>query len=397
KICINLKNQIAFFDKHFPDSPLISGKVILEDVQLFNQNTNWNSNTDSLCTYFQLPQNLHLNYNQNTLTFFYNSPSIFHDEDPFYSYRLLPADTAWSKLSENKSVSFSQLKPATYSFQVRSRQTGMEWSDITNFSFMIQKPFWDRTWFRIIILLGVASLVACVFRIRLKQERKKGEIKSQLLELEMRALRAQMNPHFIYNALNSIQSLVATNQTMSANKYISKFARLLRQVLENSKRSEISLSQELESLRLYVDLEKLRLDEDVKFIETMDESIVPETIRIPPLVLQPFVENALWHGLSSKEGEKRIELVINDDKEWVHFSITDNGIGRQKAAMSKPSIKEHESTAVSLTGQRLVDFNGTVKPDALKMEDLFAPDGSAIGTRVWLHIRKKTSPGFTAQ
>lgn len=396
-IWINLQNELICFDSKISETLKKTPNVILEEVQLQNQRTNWTQYSDSATTYFEIPVNPKLKYNQNSLTFIFNSPTTIEDQGTQYAYRLLPADTVWSKPSSNNSVSYNELEPARYLFQVRSHHRGEEWSNPAVFSFTIAKPMWETTWFRILILLIVSAIVAWIFRIRLRQERAKGEIKGQLLELEMRALRAQMNPHFIYNALNSIQSLVATNQTMSANKYISKFARLLRQVLENSKRSEISLSQELESLRLYVDLEKLRLDEDVKFIETMAESIVPETIRIPPLVLQPFVENALWHGLSSKEGEKRIELVINDDKEWVHFSITDNGIGRQKAAMSKSSSKEHESTALSLTAQRLLDFNGTTKMDPLKIEDLFAPDGSAVGTRIWLHIRKKNSPGFTGQ
>jgi sensor histidine kinase YesM len=247
-----------------------------------------------------------------------------------------------------------------------------------------------------LLLILVASLVIWIFRIRLRQERSKGEIKSQLLELEMRALRAQMNPHFIYNALNSIQSLVATNKTTSANKYISKFARLLRQVLENSKRSEIPLSQELESLRLYVDLEKLRLDEEVIFIEKVDETIAPETILIPPLVLQPFVENALWHGLSTKKGEKRIELTITEVQGWLHFAIADNGIGRHEAAKLKSSLKQHESTAMQVTEQRLRDFNRTLNSNPLQIEDVFLPDGSTAGTRIILHVKKKSTFTSTA-
>ncbi|HZV68229.1 MAG TPA: histidine kinase [Saprospiraceae bacterium] len=396
-IWVNLQNELICFNSDISETLKKTGNVILEEVQLQNQRTNWTLYSDSLTTYFEIPVNPKLKYDQNSLTFIFNSPTTIENPGTQYAYRLLPADTVWSQASVNNSVSYNQLKPAQYLFQIRSHHRGEEWSNPTLFSFTIAKPIWETTWFRILILLMVSTIVAWIFRIRLKQERAKGEIKGQMLELEMRALRAQMNPHFIYNALNSIQSLVATNQTSSANKYISKFARLLRQVLENSKRSEISLRQELESLRLYVDLEKLRLDEDVKFVETVDESIFPETIHVPPLVLQPFIENALWHGLSSKKGEKKIELSIRADKEWIHFSITDNGIGRQKASMLKSQMTQHESTAIQNTIQRLRDFNGSIHSDPLKIEDLYLPDGTPAGTRIWLHIRKKTSSGLTVQ
>ena len=389
KILVNLKNKLIWFDRMIPVNQEKSETVVLEEVQLHNQTTAWEKYTDSLTTYFAIPQNPQLAYNQNTLTFIYNSPTTLENTRTIYSYKLLPADTAWSKPSANKSVSFSQLNPASYTFQVRSRRTGMEWSDITNFSFIIQKPFWDTTLFRFLLLVLASSLVAWVFRIRLRQERTKGEMKSQLLELEMRALRAQMNPHFIYNALNSIQSLVATNQTASANKYISMFARLLRQVLENSRRSEITLKQELESLRLYIQLEQLRLDAVVDFVENIEDTIATDMIMVPPLILQPFVENALWHGLTTKEGGKRIELAISAEDTWIRCTITDNGIGRKNAASQKSSFSPHESTAMQVTEQRLQDFNSGLNVIPLQIEDLYDPTGSPTGTRVVLSVRTK--------
>lgn len=397
KIWVNLGNQLIYVDRNIPEHAEKSGTVVLEDIQLQNQTTSWNKYTDSLYSYFQTPSNLQLKHHENTLTFFYNSPTTIEAQGTMYSYRLLPGDTMWSKPSENKSVSFSKLHPANYTFEVRSRNRGMEWGDITSFDFVIQKPFWDTVSFRILVVLLLSGLIVWAFRIRIKQERAKGETKRQLLELEMRALRAQMNPHFIYNALNSIQSLVATNQTSSANKYISKFARLLRQVLESSKRSEITLSKEMEALGLYVDLEKLRLDDNVAFNVHIEEDINPDMIVIPPLILQPFVENSLWHGLSAKAGEKRIEIIVSGDPTWVHFSITDNGIGRESASNFKSPLKEHESTAMENIEQRLRDFNRTPNVNPLQVEDLFTPAGSAAGTRILLQIRKKATTATAVQ
>lgn len=362
------------------------GNVVFEKVQLNNQSTDWTGLTDSLTSYFEIPEELRLRHDQNTLTFFYNTPALSDSRQIEYALRLLP-DTTWSGPTSSRSVSFYKLGHGDYTLEVRNRQAGEEWGRIVPFSFAIQRAFWETTWFRVLLLSFATALIVLVFRVRLKQERTKGEIRAQLLELEMKALRAQMNPHFIYNALNSIQSLVATNQSHAATRYISMFARLLRQVLENSRNSEVTLNKELESLRLYVQLEQLRLDAEVVFIEDIDDSISPSALLIPPLILQPFVENALWHGLSEKEGEKKVEVRISSHDEYIQCSITDNGVGRQKAA-ARQKLPDHSSTAIQLTGQRLFDFNGN-GTTPVHVEDLYSEDGKPSGTRVLLRIRKK--------
>ncbi|MEO5905205.1 MAG: histidine kinase, partial [Saprospiraceae bacterium] len=244
-----------------------------------------------------------------------------------------------------------------------------------------------------IIALGT-FLVTWLVRFRIQQEKKKGEMKHQLLELEMRALRSQMNPHFIYNALNSIQSLVATQQSKLAGKYISIFGRLLRQVLENSKYNVIPLNRELETLHHYIDLEKLRLDSDVTYEEWIDPDLVPESFRIPPLILQPFVENALWHGLSTKEGEKKININITVANGFVLFSITDNGIGRQQSSQQKSTHAQHESFGIQVTAQRIDDFNGTGTDSQFHITDLQDTARQPMGTQVSFRVKCNTDPGL---
>ncbi|MEO5907015.1 MAG: hypothetical protein ABIQ11_09825, partial [Saprospiraceae bacterium] len=178
-IWINLQNQMIFFDKNIPASEPESPTVIMEDVQLNNQITNWKKITDSVTTYFEIPHHPHLKYNQNTLTFYFNNPTTLQDQGTTFSYRLLP-DTTWNRPTTNKSVSFSKLLPSTYSFEVRSRNIGMPWSAITSFDFSIQKPYWDTLIFRIMIIGLGTFLITWLFRFRIQQERGKGEMKRQL-------------------------------------------------------------------------------------------------------------------------------------------------------------------------------------------------------------------------
>ena len=196
-----------------------------------------------------------------------------------------------------------------------------------------------------------------------------------------------MNPHFIHNALNSIQSLVVNNKNDEASRYISKFAKLLRQVLENSDKELVSLDKELYSLQLYVDLEKLRMNMDVDYNVNIDDSIIPSELKIPPLILQPFVENALWHGLSRKEGDKKIVLSISTKPGWIICEICDNGVGRKKAVDTYGMFPEGNlSKAVNIIRKRLVDFNQSPGTEPITFID-HGENGVATGTSVIARVR----------
>ena len=255
------------------------------------------------------------------------------------------------------------------------------------FAFEIKKPFWETWWFRVAVILTAAALIVLIFRYRLKQLKTKSELQNELRELETKAFKLQMNPHFIHNALNSIQSLVVNNKNNEASHYINKFAKLLRQVLENSDKNLISLDKELYSLQLYVELEKLRMNMEVEYKVDVDEAIIPSELKIPPLILQPFVENALWHGLSRKEGDKKIVLSITTKLGWIICEICDNGIGRKKAVDSYATFPEgHLSKAVNIIRKRLVDFNQSPGTEPITFIDHEEND-VAIGTSVVARVR----------
>ncbi|HEX5653761.1 MAG TPA: histidine kinase, partial [Chitinophagaceae bacterium] len=366
-------------------------EIVIEEIQLYNKSTDWSVIADSISGYRQFPVFPVLKYSQNSFSVSFNAIQFARDAVTEFQYQLEPIDEQWSHPITNNTVSFYQLSPGTYHFRVRARLRGSGWGEPAEFSFRIEKPFWETWWFRILILVLASSLLITIYRSRINQWRRKTAMETQIHELEMNALKAQMNPHFIYNALNSIQSLIINDRPKEASGYISKFAKLLRQVLENAEKDLIPLSKELYSLQLYVDLEKLRMNMEVDYVVSMDAMVQPDQTRVPPLILQPFVENALWHGLSRKQGDKKISLRLITEKDWILCEITDNGIGRKNAVDSYSQFPEgHLSKAVHITRQRLMDFNQSPGTEPLTFIDN-EERGQASGTTVVIRISNRAS------
>jgi len=245
-------------------------------------------------------------------------------------------------------------------------------------------------------LLGGTLLVLIVIGIinRLRYKRKRDrellttDFKKQLAQAETKALRSQMNPHFIFNCLNSINSFVMDQQHEIASDYLIKFSKLIRLILDNSRSETISIEKELETLKLYVLLESARFDN--KFICTFNIAgqVNTNTIMIPPMLLQPFVENAIWHGLMQKEGEGTIAVEIEmEGEDAVKISITDDGIGREKAAEFKSKSATHKSHGLKVTSHRIEMMNKINSTGAqVHIFDLKDELGNAKGTRVELII-----------
>jgi ligand-binding sensor domain-containing protein len=364
--------------------------ISVENIQLNQKNTDWKNYTDSFYGYWQMPVSPVMKYNENTLQINFTGISFTSSAEFLYSYRLYGLDTNWSDPSTSNLVLFAKLLPGKYSFNVKCKTKNSGWSKVAIFSFIIKPPFWNSWWFRLIIIVMAASLIIALYRNRVKKIEQQASLHNQLVELEMTALKAQMNPHFIYNALNSIQALVAEERKDEAIHYIGTFSRLLRQVLENSERNVITLEKELQTLELYISLEALRLNMQPTYSLHIDEDIQPDSEKIPPLILQPFAENALWHGLSKKEGDKKIDISISIHNEWLICVIQDNGIGRRKAATLKTqSTVQHQSKAIDITTRRLTDFNEDKSRIPVIFEDLLADNATSAGTKVTLYIKRK--------
>jgi tetratricopeptide (TPR) repeat protein len=211
----------------------------------------------------------------------------------------------------------------------------------------------------------------------------------KVLSLEQNMLRSQMNPHFLFNSLNSIKLYIINNDKKNAVHYLNKFSKLVRRILEGSSLKEISLAEELETAELYLNIENIRFSDEINFEVDIAKNIDTEQVKIPSLVLQPFLENAIWHGLSSKEGEKRIWLnAYNYDKYHIGIDIIDNGVGRNASKKIKENrVLKRKSVGIDITTERLANFSKDYQNDfEVAIEDLSDDSGAASGTKITLKI-----------
>ncbi|HEY6162415.1 MAG TPA: histidine kinase, partial [Bacteroidia bacterium] len=306
-----------------------------------------------------------------------------------YRYRLIGLDTAW-RLTQNTSIDYPYLPPGNYKFEVQALLDKQ--AKTITVPFCIQKPYWETSWFRLVaavLLLGGAYII---FSYRLtvirKKEEEKTEINRQLANIEMKALRAQMNPHFIFNAISSIQNYIIKNDSRTAQDYLAKFARLIRNVLENSKSETIPLIQEIETVGLYIELEQLRAPDRFHYRLDVDAAIEAYNTYLPPLLFQPFVENAILHGLlprNDSKGELTISIRKNDHQ--LICIIDDNGIGRKKANENRMNRMSHRPLGLAVTEERINMLNRFHSGRASVMiEDKTDAGGEAGGTRITLTI-----------
>jgi len=241
-------------------------------------------------------------------------------------------------------------------------------------------------------LVLVFLLAVFIFRnVSLKRKKEKAELQKNLTELEMQALRAQMNPHFIFNCLSSINRFIYKNDNKTASDYLTKFSRLIRMVLLHSQKRLVPLEDELEMLRLYLDMERFRFKNGFDYSITTTNTIDAGAIFIPPLLLQPFCENAIWHGLMNKEEHGHLSISISERDKTLYCTIADNGVGREKAAIFRSkSVEKEKSLGLKITSARLALLNGeTNKGTSYEIEDILDERGNVAGTKVDLRIMYK--------
>ncbi len=241
-----------------------------------------------------------------------------------------------------------------------------------------------------IILLGaIASFIFYKRKRDAVARQKEAEFKTRVADTEMKALRSQMNPHFIFNSLNSISDYIAKNNVQEADRYLSKFAKLMRMILENSEQKEVPVAADLKALELYMQLEALRMNNKFTYEIKVDDDIDKEATLIPPLILQPFVENSIWHGIAQKEGAGKILIHIKKENEgMINCIVEDNGIGRQQSAAIKTTAPKQEKTSLGMKiTQSRIDILNKIKNAnaAIQLSDL------AQGVRVEVKLPLATS------
>lgn len=339
---------------------------------------------------------MELDYNTRNLVISLQGIALKSDGRFTYQYRLLPSDTSWISVSANENVvRFSSLSPGKYQFQgrvlnedgVMSRETSVQ-------SFLIKKPWWLQWWFLLLLALCIAAVVYTIFRNRLKATQRKNEeqleqarIQEQLRSSQLTSLKAQMNPHFMFNALNSIQEFILLNDKRQANAYMGKFADLMRMTLDMSNRDKVSLEEEMRVLDLYLQLETLRFENEFTSSLTTAPGINPDHIFLPAMLIQPHIENAIKHGLLHKQGTRNLSVHFSLEGNTLSCSIHDNGIGRKRSSeINAQRLKKHTSFATGATQQRLQLLNYERNlPIGVHYEDLYEA-GQPSGTRVIINI-----------
>lgn len=329
-------------------------------------------------------------YSSNSMEFHFTAISLTDPSKIRYAYRIKESDTSWI-YTTNRVVYFNSLPPGSYSFELKACNNSNTWTTVPfQYSFSIRPPFWQTWWFRTVALLIMAGLLLFIFRRRVEAIKNKAALRQQLTELEGKALRAQMNPHFIFNSLNAIQELIVTKNVDEGYQYLSSFSKLLRLVLNNSEKNSIPLSSEIEMIRLQLSLESLRFKNSFTYQFETADTVETEMIKIPPLLLQPYVENAVWHGLRHKEGEKNLWIRIMEKNGRLDIEIEDNGVGRQRAGeikKQKLGAEQFESKGSVLSRQRIKILNDQY-PGAAQVEimDLLTEKKEAAGTKVKISL-----------
>jgi ligand-binding sensor domain-containing protein/two-component sensor histidine kinase len=305
-----------------------------------------------------------------------------------YRYRLIGLDTSWN-YTHAREANFNSLPPGYYQFQLQLQNKSGEWSKRSATAyFFISTPLWQKAWF-IVLLSALALILAYTIYLRRlarfkKAEAAKTELNRKIANLELKALRAQMNPHFTFNVMNSIQHFIANNDMESALRYMAKFAKLIRTILAQSEFSLVKLSDKLQSLQLYVELEQLRFEEKFDVDFKIDYSINTESTRVPTMIIQPYIENAIKHGIMHKEGKGSLLISLERENGAIIWTVEDNGIGRKESAViNKKKNKEHNSIGMKNTAERIETLNAlygfTLKQEVI---DLYDDNGIASGTRV---------------
>jgi ligand-binding sensor domain-containing protein len=284
----------------------------------------------------------------------------------------------WLPVENGHTLNFSNLAPGAYN--LRLRQKGMK-PDLL-LEIMISPPWWKRTWFWALLIAAAGSVIFLLIKKRIDAIRRQSLLKQKIAETEMMALRAQMNPHFIFNCISSIDNFILDNDKENASAWLNKFAKLIRGILDNSKQEVIPFWKDWETLRLYTELEQLRANNTFTCTMEADDALLNGHYRIPPLIIQPYVENAIHHGLKHRnDSNGHLYITARLQQQQLLFTIEDNGIGRAKAAELKAFNKTtHSSYGMQLSGERVQLFNAA--PGNVTITDLKDAAGNAVGTRV---------------
>jgi ligand-binding sensor domain-containing protein len=341
------------------------GKLYLRQCKLFNT---------------VLPEQTHyyFKYDENNLQFTIGYLMLNNDNVIAFEYKLNNGN--WIAIGTDNKISFANLSSNNYALQVRLKN---DTEQILQISFTIEQPFYKTWWFILLLAMFIATLIYIIFKRRINTIRQQASLKQKIAETEMMALKAQMNPHFIFNCISSIDNFILDNDATNASAYLNKFAKLIRNILDNSIHEVVPFWKDWETLSYYVDLEKLRSNDQFVCVMEADEILLNGHYKIPPLIIQPYVENAIHHGLKPlqhKSGILQIHATLQNG--LLIYTVKDNGVGRNADQNNMVrNATSHTSYGMALTEQRINLFNAKYK-HAVTIADLKDDGGNNSGTLI---------------
>ncbi len=392
--CYSGKNGFNLFHPDSIRTNKFKPPVTLKRIMIFDKAIDIKSYADL--------KSLKLSYKQNFFSFEFAALNYDHPEKNQYKYQLIGFDKKMVELGTNRVINYTNVPPDNYTLKVIASNNDGVWNETgIELKIVITPPFWATWWFKTIVVLVFIGAVFLFFKLRenriKKEQVRQTAINKQIAEIKMMALRSQMNPHFIFNSLNSIQHFITTHEKEEALHYLSRFSKLIRKILENSRQNTVSVSNELELLQLYIQLEQLRFSNKFDYHITVDEKVDIENTEIPPLLIQPYIENAIQHGLINKNSKGDLWLSLERNNGLLICKIEDNGIGRDKAQqIEQKKISRHVALGIKVTNERistlsdLLDYKIEVVIEDLYKTKQYAEEApKAVGTRVTISIPVK--------
>jgi len=373
---------------------VFSPKIHLTDIRLFYEKQNWKNYTKKIPEGSTIPDHLSLNHNKNHLTFDFVGIHHLSPDKIRYRFKLEGFDEDWQPITTANFVTYSNIPFGDYVFTLSATADMENWATPVQFNFTIKTPFWFTWWFYLLVIFSIAGIIWLIIlrTKKIEQEKKETEAivnNSKMMVLEQQALNASMNRHFIFNSLNSIQYYINRQDKISANRYLSSFAKLVRKNLDSSLVNEVYIDEELERIALYLKLEQMRFQDKFTYDVDMDINIEYHTIKIPSMLLQPFIENSIWHGILPLEKPGHIELTITKKEDQLVINIIDNGIGIDNSLnLKKDKVQHHESKGMQLTKGR-IDLMSKISNKECYIEgptQLYDKKRKSIGTKVSIVI-----------
>ncbi len=320
---------------------------------------------------------------ENSVNFSFTTLNFEPASQNTFSYQLEGYDDDWINLANEHTVAFSNLPASSYTLRVRSSNASGIASREPLVIRLTIRPYFTNTWFfRVLIGLSIAGMIVAMMRWRVRTLAERNRLDLQITEWRLKALQSQMNPHFLFNSLNSVQNYLLTNRGVEGAKYLSKFSKLVRRIMENSNHQYLSFEQIIDTLRMYVEIESFRFNHEFSYVFDIEENDVLLDAQLPPMLLQPYVENAIWHGLMPKEGEKKLTITARLSDRHMICTIEDNGVGRNFA----PRAEGHISRGQEMTRGIFETLRHKDSEARIEMIDLFDEQNKPAGTLVKMII-----------